>query len=299
MGLQQMATRIDEVARELEELRRRGYGEYVNIAGARLRYLAMGAGSPLLLIHGLGGFLEMWWHNIFPLSHRHRVFAVDMPGHGLSDSPANCYSVTHCTDYLLRIIDALELKSVTLVGHSLGGAVSINAAIISPERVANLVLVDSAGLTDKVPVAYRMTTVPFFGEVALKLAWKIVSERGIKRLFRDSTLVSKETLATVSAIALRPNINQAIIRILRYNMGLIRSNRDSLVTQKLPLVKARTLFIHGAQDRVFPLNNVRNAYNSTPNAQLIVFPDCGHSPHIEKPTEFNDAVLKFLEAGEM
>ena len=294
-----MATRIDEIARELEDLRRHGYGEYITVGGARLRYLAMGFGPPLLLIHGLGGFLEMWWHNIFPLSHRHRVFAIDMPGHGLSDSPANCYSVTHCTDYLLRIIDALELKSVTLVGHSLGGAVSINAATLFPERIANLVLVDSAGLTDKVPVAYRMTTVPFFGEVALKLAWKAVSERGIKRLFRDSTLVSKETLATISAIAIRPNTDQAILRILRYNMGLIRSNRDSLVTQKLPLVQTCTLFIHGEQDRVFPLNNVRSAYKSAPNAQLMVFHNCGHSPHIEKPIEFNEAVLRFLEAGEM
>lgn len=293
-----MATNIDKIARQLEGLRRQAYGDYITIAGVKLRYLETGSGSPVILIHGLGGFLEMWWHTVLALSTKHRVYAIDMPGHGLSDRPANCYSAAHCTEYLLSIIDALQLEAVTLVGHSLGGAISINAAVTRPDKIANLVLVDSAGLSEKVPVAYRLTAVPLFGEVVLKLAWKYISQQGVKRLFQQSAVVSRETLATVLAIAQRPGTEEGILRILRYNMALIRAHRDSLMTLKLQLLKARTLLIHGAHDRVFPLDNVINAYHNMPNSRLVIIPNCGHSPHIEKPAEFNGAVVRFLEATE-
>jgi pimeloyl-ACP methyl ester carboxylesterase len=293
-----MATNIDKIARQLESLRRQAYGDYITIAGVKLRYLEMGSGSPVILIHGLGGFLEMWWNTILALSTKHRVYAFDMPGHGLSDRPASCYSAAHCTEYLLSIIDALQLEAVTLVGHSLGGAISINAAVTRPDKIANLVLVDSAGLSEKMPLTYRLTAVPLFGEVVLKLAWKYVSRQGVKRLFEQSAVVSRETLATVLAIAQRPGTEEGIHRILHYNIGLIRAHRDSLVTLKLQLLKACTLLIHGAHDRVFPLDNVRDAYHNIPNSRLIIIPNCGHSPHIEKPAEFNEAVVRFLEATE-
>jgi len=75
-----MATNIDKIARQLESLRRQAYGDYITIAGVKLRYLEMGSGSPVILIHGLGGFLEMWWNTILALSTKHRVYAFDMPG---------------------------------------------------------------------------------------------------------------------------------------------------------------------------------------------------------------------------
>jgi pimeloyl-ACP methyl ester carboxylesterase len=106
-----MATNIDKIARQLEGLRRQAYGDYITIAGVKLRYLEMGSGSPIILIHGLGGFLEMWWNTILTLSIKHRVYAIDMPGHGLSDRPANCYSAAHCSEYLFSIIDALQLEA--------------------------------------------------------------------------------------------------------------------------------------------------------------------------------------------
>jgi pimeloyl-ACP methyl ester carboxylesterase len=58
------------------------------------------------------------------------------------------------------------------------------------------------------------------------------------------------------------------------------------------------MLIHGAHDRVFPLDDVINTYHNMPNSRLIIIPNCGHSPHIEKPAEFNDAVVRFLEATE-
>jgi pimeloyl-ACP methyl ester carboxylesterase len=295
MGKQKTHQYIDEIVQEMEDLRKRGYGDYVTIKGCRIRYLTKGSGSPILLLHGLGGFLETWWYNIAPLSKHYRVYALDLPGHGLSDRPKDCYTVGQCTECLLGIIDALQLDTVTLVGHSLGGAIAINITVTAPQRVANLVLVDSAGLSNDVPLAFRVTTVPYLGDMVMKLAWRLLSEQAVKNLFRNSSLVSRETLATVLKVAQGPGIDAAMLRILRYNVGLIRTHNESLMLDKLPLIKAPTLLLHGAEDRIFSLDHAAHAQNLIPNANLVVFPHCGHSPHIEKPAEFNNATIKFLD----
>jgi pimeloyl-ACP methyl ester carboxylesterase len=66
---------------------------------------------------------------------------------------------------------------------------------------------------------------------------------------------------------------------------------------KLTMMKVPTLLLHGAEDRVFSIEHATHAYNLIPNANLVVFPKCGHSPHIEKPAEFNDTTIKFLETS--
>jgi pimeloyl-ACP methyl ester carboxylesterase len=297
MGKRQTHQYIDEIVQEMEDLRKRGYGDYITIKGCRIRYLMKGYGFPVLLLHGLGGFLETWWYNISPLSKRYRVYAVDLPGHGLSDRPKDCYTVSKCTECLLGIIDALQLDTVTLVGHSLGGAIAINTTVTASQRVTNLILVDSAGLSNEVPLAFRVTTVPYLGDMVMKLAWKLLSEQAVRRLFRNSSLVSRDTLATVLKVAQSQGIDAAMLRILRYNVGLIRTHHESLMLDKLPLIKAPTLLLHGAEDRIFKVDNAAHAYNLIPNANLVVFPHCGHSPHIEKPAEFNDTTIKFLDTG--
>ena len=299
MGKKQTSRYIDEIVQEMEDLRKHGYGDYVAIKGCKIRYLMKGSGAPILLLHGLGGFLETWWYNIAPLSKHYCVYALDLPGHGLSDRPKDCYTVSHCSECLLGIINALQLDTVTLVGHSLGGAIAINTTVTAPERVTKLILVDSAGLSDDVPLAFRVTTVPYFGDMAMKLAWRLLSEQAVKRLFRNSSLVSRETLATVLKVAQGPGIDVAMLRILRYNVGLIRTHNESLMLNKLPLIQAPTLLLHGAEDRVFHVDHATHAYKLIPNANLIVFPHCGHSPHIEKPAEFNDTTIRFLDTSSL
>ena len=295
MGKKQTNRYIDEIVQEMEDLRIHGYGDYLTIKGGKIRYLMKGSGSPILLLHGLGGFLETWWYNIAPLSKHYRVYAIDLPGHGLSDRPKDCYTVSQCTKFLLDIIDALQLDTFALVGHSLGGAIAINTTVTASERVTDLILVDSAGLSDDVPLAFRVTTVPYLGDMAMKAAWKLLSEQAVKRLFRNSSLVSRDTLATVLKVAQGPGIDAAMLRILRYNVGLIRTHNESLMLNKLPLIKVPTLLLHGKEDRVFNVDHATQAYKLIPNANIVIFPHCGHSPHIEKPAEFNNTTINFLD----
>ena len=287
---------IGEIASKMEGLREQGYEKYITVKGIRIRYMVLGSGSPVLLVHGLGGFFETWGFNIFPLSEHYQVFAIDLPGHGLSDRPKNCYTLAFTTEFTAAIMEALGIKRASLIGHSMGGAISINTAINLPERVNRLILVDSAGLSQKLPLLYRLCSVPILGKIIIKPTIKPIWERGIRRLFYNSDFLSEEILDAVLAISQRPGAKEALLSILRYNVNLNGIQPEVVMTEKLRLIRVPTLFVHGAQDKLIPLEHVQNAFSLIPKARSKVFDQCGHCPHIEKSIEFNELVMAFLAA---
>src|SRR5213593_2765607 len=121
----------------MPELQLRG-GE---VDGLRLHYVVEGRGPAVILVHGLGGFAETWRHNIGPLASRATVFALDLPGFGASAKPRARYRLADFAGALRGFMDGLGLARASLVGHSLGGAVSITYSLTHPSRVERLALV--------------------------------------------------------------------------------------------------------------------------------------------------------------
>src|SRR6266581_9348269 len=115
----------------------------VSLDGIRVRYLRSGSGPPLLLLHGLLGYSFSWRFAMPVLAHQATVYAVDMPGAGFSERPADldcCLKAS--AERLLRFLDVVGLESCDLLGTSQGGAVAIMAAAIAPRRVRRLILVN-------------------------------------------------------------------------------------------------------------------------------------------------------------
>jgi len=286
---------IDEIVSEIEAVRKQGYGDYITVKGIKIRYFVRGSGSPVLLLHGFGGFLETWVFNIPPLSKRYQVYAIDLPGHGLSDKSESCYTTAFAIEHAADIMEALGIKRAILIGHSLGGAVSINIALSLPERVSKLVLVNSAGLSRTLPWLYRLSSLPVLGNILVSLAVGPTLERSNKRLFYNSPVLPKDMLDDIRANSSRPEVKETLLRILRHNVGLRGPRPEAILTDRLPQLKAPTLFIHGAQDKLFPLEHVREAFGMVPNSRVKIFDQCGHCPHVEKIAEFNETVMSFLE----
>jgi pimeloyl-ACP methyl ester carboxylesterase len=288
---------IDEIISEIEEVRKRGYGEYVDVKGVKIRYLVMGSGPKVLLLHGFGGFLETWAFNIPPLSKRYRVYAVDLPGHGLSDKPKRYYNTAFAIESAGDIMEALDVNCATLIGHSLGGAVSINIALSLPGRVTKLVLIDGAGLSRTLPWLYRLSSVPVLANILMSLAVEPALERSLKRLFYDSPALSDEMKDIILKNSSQPGVRETLLRIMKQNAGLRGPRPEAILLDKLPQLKVPSLFVHGAQDRIFPLKHVRDAFSMVPNSRVKIFDQCGHCPHIEKAVEFNETVMEFLEGS--
>jgi pimeloyl-ACP methyl ester carboxylesterase len=286
---------INEIIIKLKQLRQEGYEKYITLNGARIRYSVLGSGPVVVLLHGLGGFLETWGLNMYPLSSHCRVYAIDLPGHGLSDKLDGCYMPDCATGFLVNILDRLGIERATLIGHSLGGAISINTAANFPDKVDKLILVSSAGLSKKVPISYRLLSIPLLGKLTLRLTGKYLLNRAMKNLFHKLDYISVDIRSLIMANPHKPLTAGELLGIARHNVGIGGLRPHSIMIEKLPYIKAETLFIHGVRDKVFPLEYVNKSFDLVPNAMVKLFNYCGHLPHVERPIKFNDTVLSFFE----
>jgi pimeloyl-ACP methyl ester carboxylesterase len=114
------------------------------VNGINLNYRSVGAGSDLVLVHGLAANHAFWRVDVLlPLARTHRVTVYDLRGHGYSDMPASGYTSASMAEDLHRLLDHLDIEQAHLVGHSYGGVVSLHFAALYPDRVASLTLADS------------------------------------------------------------------------------------------------------------------------------------------------------------
>src|SRR5271169_2940538 len=110
---------------------------YVGVGGIKTRYWEAGSqGSPIILLHGIGCSVLEWETNMLALAARHRVYAVDMLGYGLTEKPSEeTYTVPRLAQFVLDFLSALSIPRAHFAGFSLGGRVALECALLAPERV--------------------------------------------------------------------------------------------------------------------------------------------------------------------
>lgn len=116
----------------------------ITVNGLTLHYLVRGEGSPIFLSHGIQNSGFAFTPIIERLAKRFQVFALDKRGHGESDKPKGPYTIQNFSDDLLRVIDALNLEKIDLLGHSLGGRTATLFGIEHSDRLKRLMLVSSS-----------------------------------------------------------------------------------------------------------------------------------------------------------
>src|SRR5215468_8516825 len=123
------------------------YSRFADVDGVRIHYQEKGSGPPLVLIHGYTASTFEWKDVFEPLSQQFRVIAVDLKGFGFSGKPDGDYTRRAQADLVIRLLDNLKIDRAILCGNSMGGEVSMHAAVRRPDRVSALILVDSGGVT--------------------------------------------------------------------------------------------------------------------------------------------------------
>ena len=274
--------------------------EWIEVEGLRIHCLMAGqTDAPVLLLHG-GGYDSAslsYGPSIGPISRSHRVFAPDWPGYGDSDKPDLDYTTGYYETFLGHLMDALGLEKASLVGISMGGAISLGFSLRSPQRVEKLVLVDSHGLGKEVPgrvMSYAMVRLPLLN----KLVWvamgrsRTMVKWSLRTVFHDTEALTGSLVEEDFQAAKKTEAGKAWRSWQRSEIGLggFRTNFvDELHTLAVP-----TLILHGAEDRYVPLSWARRAHTLIEDSELSVLPQCGHWLTREKPTEFDRAVLGFL-----
>ena len=259
----------------------------VDVEGVAIHCLIAGpAGAPrVVFVHGLGGSYETWSLNLPAFAERFRICALDLVGAGSSDKPAMDYSVPSLADFLARFLDALEgdWQRVSLVGHSLGGAIALAFTSRYPERVERLVLVDSTGLG------------PEIDSEVLDMIRAEPSMEGIRaeltHFFAHQGLVQQALVEQLYQQRLQPGARKALLETTEAAFGGNRQQID--LRETLATLPNKALVVWGNADSVVPVAHAKQA-SRTPGSRVEVFEACGHCPHIERADEFNQLVMSFL-----
>jgi pimeloyl-ACP methyl ester carboxylesterase len=263
-----------------------------------LRYHEAGEGVPLLLLHGSGPGVTGWrnFRGILGTFARHfRCLILEFPGFGVSDDFGGHPMMT-AQGAVLTFVDRLGLDSVDIVGNSMGGGVGVNFAIRHPDRLRRLVTIGgigtnlfSPGPSEGIRLLQEFTENPTRERL---VDW-------LHSMVYDPALVTEElieerwTLATDAPTlsSARRMYGKAAFAQM---MAAMRNSDAPLPWTLMHKVAAPTLLTWGRDDRVSPLDMALIPMRTIPNAELHVFPNCGHWAMIEAKQAFEDTVLGFL-----
>lgn len=269
---------------------------YIEIHGWRTRYVSAGEHGPaIILLHGLGASLESWSLNVDALAQHYRVFAPDIVYFGKSAKPARDPEHQDFVDFCQYLMDKFELERALLVGNSMGGAIAAKVAMLYPERVPGLVLVDSAGFGKELAWWLRLRTLVDLHARTAPPMW--LARIGLRSIWNDPARISDEVLQVLMSVEQDSESMRTARRVLSIGVDwrglkpyMLQEIRDSADRIRVP-----TLIVWGKQDRVIPLRHAFTARQRIPRARLHLFDRCGHTPQLEYPTQFNALIEEFAD----
>lgn len=262
----------------------------------RIAYLDVGAGPPIILIHGFGGSMWQWEYQQHALSQDFRVLTLDLPGSGLSDKPAIAYRPDEMLDFLVGFMDAVKIPQATLVGNSMGAGLAIGMALTHPTRVTKLVLVDGlpqhvmAKLTSPSVRRALETRAPSwlvsFGNM---LFGGLMMESVLKEIVYDPALLTPAVIERSNRNRQRPGLIRPIMT-LRENLPLWEAG----FATRLGEITHPTLVLWGVEDRVFPIAVGEELHQTIKGSRFIRIPNAGHIPQWERPDVVNQELIIFI-----
>jgi pimeloyl-ACP methyl ester carboxylesterase len=254
---------------------------------ARLRFVDVGKGPPVVLIHGFASSLETWDLLIPELSKTHRVIALDLKGFGWSDRPEGDYSPLAEARLVLELLDQRGVDRAAFVGHSWGSSVTLALALVAPERVSRIALYDAWVYEEQIPTAFAMARAPGIGEMIIGLFYDQRPDERLALAFYDKDLVSEKLVEAVERSLDRPGTAAA-------SLASVRGQRFTEQQAKYHTIDKPTLLLWGREDVVTTVAMGERLSRDLPHARLVVYPRCGHFPMIEAKSQSNEELIKFL-----
>ncbi len=258
---------------------------FTEVGGLRVRYADRGFGdSVVLLLHGFGGDLDNWMFNLDSLAEKHRVLALDLPGHGQSVKTNVDPSLSGMAKFVRNFLDVLSVSSVHVVGHSMGGAIAMQLASDSPETVKSLGLICSAGLGPDINSDYLRGFVEAQSQQELKLV--------LEQLFADESLVNLQLVNNLLNYKRMDGVEASLNAL---SETLISAGEQTFLTDNIVASGIPVLVIWGKQDRIIPVSHAQN-FSAAGGycVEVEIFDSAGHMVQMEKAYEVNRSLLNFL-----
>lgn len=272
-----------------------GTRRFAQLKDARMQYNEAGSGHPVILIHGSGAGATGWTNfsaNIPALAENFHVYALTLPGWGLSDPvPGGTYDHV---EQLVEFMDAVGIGKAALVGNSMGGVISIALAARRPERVSHLITMGAPALTN-LPTLFGAGDGPSEGIKILVEAYANPSFETMKKLVQIMSFSPSN--ATDELVEMRVQAAKAHPEHLANGLRAFRTGgpvRYQATAEEIQAITAPTLLIHGRDDRVAHYENTLRLVAMVPDSRAVLLNRCGHWAQIEHAAEFNRLVGDFV-----
>jgi 2-hydroxy-6-oxonona-2,4-dienedioate hydrolase len=239
----------------------------------KFRFIEVGEGEPLILLHGLFGALSNFQDLIEYFRNQYKVVVPILP---LFELDILHTSVGGLERFVYRFIEARGYRDIHLLGNSLGGHVGLLHVLKHPEKIKSLILTGSSGLFEN-----------GMGDTYPKRGDYEYIKKKTQLTFYDPQMASKELVDEVYEIV---NSRIKVIKIIALAKSAIRNN----LGEELSNIKQPTLLVWGNNDTITPPFVGREFNKLIPNSELHFIDKCGHAPMMEVPDEFNRVLDKFL-----
>jgi pimeloyl-ACP methyl ester carboxylesterase len=270
-------------------------GRILNLPAGDVQVLERGPASapPIVLIHCFSCAMD-WWDGMLPmLARQHRVIAVDLLGHGGSEKPASGYTPENQARVLAEALERLGVDPATVVGHSLGGSVTVALAQNDPQLVSRAVIID-------------MPPDDSYGDLGFVagLAFQPIIGEALWRIKPDASIREGLSVAFAPGFAV-PDAFVEDVRRLTYTAydDSPGGNDDFLedpLDQRMKGTGKPLMVLMGAEEQIVndPQRALDQYKRAVPTAQTHLIAGAGHSPNVEKPPETARLVLRFAQSGE-
>lgn len=247
--------------------------------------------SVVLMLHGTSGHLETFVRNIGVFAaNGYEAHAIDMMGHGYTDSPGRPYRIPGYVEHALGYLDAIGADRACIVGEGLGGWVACRLAADHPERVTSLVLAGPGGTVANPEVMDRIristSRAVLTDDVAL-------TRNRLELLMHDPDQVTDELVETRHRIYHRPVFRANLENMLALQQ--IENRREDLLSaEQLGRITAPTMLVWGNRNAFGSVAEAENIDRLIAGSELTIYNECGHWPHYELADRFNKEVLAFF-----
>lgn len=273
-----------------------------DLDGLEVAYIDAGPrdAQPVVFVHGLSSYMGFWEHQLPAFADDYRVIALDLPGYGASSRPDAAYTPSWYAQVVVDLLDELGVDDAVWVGHSMGGQVSLTAALNHPSRVRALVLSAPAGF-ETFQDAHADWMIDYWTEGRaleareedLRATFTTLVfnhyDEGVERLLEERVRMGKH-----------PDFQGTSVAVSRSVAGML----NEPVYDRLGEIEQPALVVFGTHDKMIPnavfnggrtVSVAKRGVDALPNAELVMVPRAGHTVHHDAPDAFNSATVRFLE----
>ncbi len=252
-----------------------------------------GEGKPIVMLHGFGTSSFSFRFIMPSLAKKYKVFAIDLKGFGDSPKPKDgAYSVYDQAMLVSKFIKDHNLKDIILVGHSFGGGVALSLALLEPNNIKAMILLDSAAYRQKLPSMIRWLNIPILGKTGFYLLpAELETKEAYNYAFFDDKKIPEDS---VKELAKKLKLENARYAFCQTAKSMIPDDIDD-ISKLYNTITIPTLLLWGNDDIVVKKSIGKRLHKNLSNSMLKIIPNCGHMPHEERPEDTLKLIFSFLK----